>query len=121
MLLVDDEEITKLNCKYRGTDRPTDVLAFYTDEELPNAECGPATGSGWNAECLKGQVLGDVVISVETAMRQAEERSKPLDDEMDLLLVHGILHLLGYTDDTKDSAGKMQKRAAEVIGQEAAR
>jgi probable rRNA maturation factor len=67
------------------------------------------------------EVLGDVVISVDTAEMQAEERSKPLDDEMDLLLCHGILHLLGFTDDTTENAEEMQERAAAIIGEEAAR
>ena len=102
ILLTDDAGITELNRRYLGRDRPTDVLSFYQTED-------------------RGDVLGDVVISVETAKRQADERGKSLDDEMDLLLAHGILHLLGYTDYTEEDARRMQKRAMEVIGPEAAR
>ncbi|MBI2843548.1 MAG: rRNA maturation RNase YbeY [Armatimonadetes bacterium] len=105
ILLTDDAGITELNREYRGQDRPTDVLSFYQAE-----------GQGEHDD-----VLGDVVISVETAQRQSDERGKLLDDEMDLLVTHGILHLLGYTDYTKESARRMQARAAQIIGAEAAR
>lgn len=105
VLLVDDAETTVLNRKYRAKDRPTDVLSFYQAEEPEE----------------RGDILGDVVISVETARRQADERGKSLDDELDLLLAHGILHLLGYTDYTEEDARRMQRRAAEIIGADAAR
>jgi len=110
VLLTDDAHIAELNRHYRGTDRPTDVLAFYTNAGL---DTGSPTG--------ESVVLGDVVISVETAKRQADERGKSLDDELDLLIAHGVLHLLGYTDDTEEAASRMQEEAAEIIGREAAR
>lgn len=105
VLLTDDAGITELNLRYLGKDRPTDVLSFYQADNPEERE----------------DLLGDVVISVETAQRQAKERDKSLDDEMDLLLAHGILHLLGFTDYTEETASKMQEQAAEAIGQEAAR
>jgi probable rRNA maturation factor len=105
ILLVDDAAITELNREYKDRDRPTDVLSFYQAE----------SPGEW------GDVLGDVVISVDTAKRQAEERNKSLDDEMDLLLAHGILHLLGYTDYTEEDARNMHQRAADIIGEEASR
>ncbi|MEN6370772.1 MAG: rRNA maturation RNase YbeY [Armatimonadota bacterium] len=105
ILLIDDEGITSLNREYLGKDRPTDVLSFYQSENPEE----------------RGDVLGDIVISVETAKRQADERKKSLDEELDLLVSHGILHLLGYTDYTEETARRMQERAAEVIGPEAAR
>jgi probable rRNA maturation factor len=103
--MIDDAAITELNREYRGKDRPTDVLSFYQADSPEE----------------RNDVLGDVVISVETAKRQADERGKSLDDELDLLLAHGVLHLLGYTDYTDESARRMQERAAEIIGEEAAR
>ena len=105
VLLTDDTIITELNRKYLDKDRPTDVLSFYQAKEPEE----------------RTDLLGDVVISVETAKHQADERNKSLDDELDLLLAHGLLHLLGYTDYTKESAKRMQERAAEIIGAEAAR
>lgn len=104
VLLLDDPGITELNRQYKDRDRPTDVLSYYQSE-------GPGD---------RGDILGDVVISVDTARSQAEERSKSLDDEMDLLICHGILHLLGFTDYTDEDAKIMQERAAAVIGVEAA-
>ena len=79
--LVDDAEIHRLNASYRGKDRPTDVLAFAQRE-----------GDGVLDETL----LGDVVISLDTAARQAAERGHALEAEVRELLVHGVLHLLGY-------------------------
>jgi len=76
--VVGDAEMQDLNRRYRGRDTPTDVLAFPADPPLP---------------C---PILGDVVISLDTAARQAAERRLSLATEVRTLLVHGVLHLLGY-------------------------
>jgi probable rRNA maturation factor len=80
--LVDDAEMARLNASWRGVQAPTDVLAFSL---LEGAQ------SGW-----RGPLLGDVVIGVETAARQARRARRRLDDELARLLIHGTLHLLGY-------------------------
>ena len=80
--LVGDAEIHALNRDWRGKDRPTDVLAFALRE-------GEDAG-------VHPDVLGDVVISLDTAARQAAARGATLADEVRVLLAHGILHLLGY-------------------------
>ena len=82
ILLVDDAAIAALNHRYRGRPRPTDVLAFSLLE-------------GAHAD-RRGALLGDVVIGIETAARQARARRRTLDDEVARLLVHGALHLVGY-------------------------
>jgi probable rRNA maturation factor len=82
ILLVDDRQIHKLNKKWRSKDRPTDVLAFAQREGQAAAPDDP--------------VLGDIVISIERASAQAAERGHSREKELDLLLVHGLLHLLGY-------------------------
>ena len=82
ILLVDDAAIAALNRRYRGRSRPTDVLAFSLLE-------------GAHAD-RRGALLGDVVIGIETAARQARARRRTLDDEVARLLVHGALHLVGY-------------------------
>lgn len=87
--LVDDACIQELNRDFRGADRPTDVLAFAMRE----GEDLPTVGDV--------ELLGDVVISVETARRQAANRGRPLLDELTMLLGHGLLHLLGYDHATK--------------------
>ena len=80
--LVDDAAIAVLNGRHRGRPRATDVLAFSLLE-------------GAHAE-RRGVLLGDVVIGLETAARQARARRRTLDDEVARLLVHGALHLIGY-------------------------
>jgi rRNA maturation RNase YbeY len=85
--LVGDEEMQALNARYRKKDRPTDVLSFGVEGvQIP---LDPPFSNG---EAL----LGDVVISVDTAARQAEARGVSISDELRLLLAHGVLHLLGY-------------------------
>lgn len=88
ILLCDDETMRGLNREYRGKDRPTDVLAFAIRE-------GEHGG-------LAGELLGDVVISLDTARRQAAESDRPIVAEVTFLLAHGLLHLLGY--DHRDAA-----------------
>lgn len=82
--LVGDREIRTLNREHRGKDKPTDVLSF------PLYEAGEATPD-------RGErLLGDVVISVDTARRQAADYDAPLQNELYRLLIHGILHVLGH-------------------------
>lgn len=89
VLLTDDSEIHRLNREHRQKDKPTDVLAFAMDENVPD----PAG------------ILGDVVISLDTADRQARSRRRPLLEEVRFLLAHGVLHLIGY-----DHAEPIEKR-----------
>lgn len=83
---VDDEEMHAMNAQYRGKNKPTDVLSFAQNEgeNFPTFQENAAT------------VLGDVVISIETAQRQAQERAHSLSYEVAFLAVHGTLHLLGF-------------------------
>ena len=80
VLLTDDAEIHRLNREHRQKNKPTDVLAFAMDESVPD----PAG------------ILGDVVISLDIAERQARSRRRPLLEEVRFLLAHGVLHLIGY-------------------------
>lgn len=96
VLYVNDEAIHELNRTYRGVDRPTDVLSFAMlegDEAFPELE-----------DSL--DMLGDVVVSVDTAKRQAEEYDHSLERELAFLLVHGFLHLNGY--DHEDEAAERE-------------
>jgi len=101
ILLTDDSEIHELNATYRDVDSPTDVLAFAMRE---GADGDP-----------DDEILGDVVISIDTAKRQAEEYNHSIEAELSLLVVHGILHLLGYDHAEKDEASEMQERQKEII------
>ncbi len=97
IVLGDDAFVHQLNLQWRGVDQPTDVLSF-------------AMGEGADAE-LNPDVLGDIVISVDTATRQAAEVGHPLEQELRVLLVHGFLHLLGY--DHLEPADAEEMRGAE--------
>jgi probable rRNA maturation factor len=99
--LVDDDEMRGLNHHYRGRDRPTDVLSFSLVE-------------GEGAE-FRGGLLGDVVIGIETAARQAASRHRALDAEVARLLVHGVLHLLGHDHERDDEAERMQREERRVL------
>lgn len=88
---VSDAEIALLNAQYRHKNRPTDVLSWAQSEgEL----------SGWPVEDGASASLGDIVFSVETAVRQARERLHSIETELLFLAVHGTLHLLGYDHQT---------------------
>jgi probable rRNA maturation factor len=80
LAFVGNRSIRNLNARYRRKAEPTDVLSFPSGDELPSGE----------------KLLGDVVISIEQAAKQASERGKSVEKELEALLVHGILHLLGY-------------------------
>jgi probable rRNA maturation factor len=96
ILLCDDATIHSLNRDHRRKDKPTDVLAFAT------REAGIVPG--------QAHILGDVVISVETAARQAEEQKRTLWDEVTMLLAHGLLHLLGFDHRTRAEERRMTAR-----------
>ncbi len=98
VLLTDDEEIRRLNRSFRGKDSPTDVLSFPMNEMVGGR-----------------RILGDVVISVDTAKRQAEERGESLQLTLCRLLIHGVLHLLGYDHERSPEEEEMFRRMEELI------
>ncbi len=102
VLFLDDKEIRKLNREYRGVDRPTDVLSFALNEgDLPDPY---------------PEALGDIVISVESAARQAEEAGCSFENEITRLLVHGALHLLGYDHERSEKeAAKMRSMERKIL------
>ncbi|MBI5137278.1 MAG: rRNA maturation RNase YbeY [Nitrospirae bacterium] len=107
VLLVNDRAMRRLNRDFRGINRPTDVLSF------PMFEGSPAVVAATVAGVAEAHAeLGDVVISVETAHRQAAALGIPEDGELALLLAHGTLHLLGYDHET-GPAGAARMAAEE--------
>jgi probable rRNA maturation factor len=102
--LVNDASMRELNKSYRGKNRPTDVLAFAMHED---------DGSPLDAAVTRS-MLGDIVISIDTARRQATAQKRSLLDEMTMLLAHGLLHLLGYDHDTKRKEKVMFAKAREL-------
>lgn len=105
--IVDDEEIHELNRQYRGMDKPTDVLSFALDEgeeDEPELIGGP-----------EEHLYGDIIISAETALRQAEEYGHGLEREMTYLAVHGMFHLLGYDHMTEEDKAEMRAKEEEAL------
>jgi rRNA maturation RNase YbeY len=100
LLLVSDRTIRTLNRRWRGRDRPTDVLSFAQQE-----------GAGGAPEGL----LGDVVISVDTAARQAAARRASLGREGERLLIHGVLHLLGYDHERSPAEARRMRRRERAL------
>ena len=94
LVLCDDAFIQSLNAEYRGLDKPTDVLSFAQDDP---------------------HLLGDIVISLPTAARQAQAPGWTLENEVALLGVHGLLHLLGYEDETEAGAWEMQRKTEAAL------
>jgi len=94
LILTTDEEIKKLNKEHRNKDKATDVLSF-------------------PLENIPGMPLGSIVISVDTAKRGAEEFGHSVENEIKLLFIHGLLHLLGY--DHEIDNGEMREKEKEII------
>ena len=94
LILTNDNEIQKLNKEYRQKDKPTDVLSF-------------------PLENIPGLPLGSIVISIDTAKKGAEEFGHSIEDEIKLLFIHGLLHLLGYNHETDN--GEMREKEKEII------
>lgn len=105
---VTDEAIAELNEKYRGKTGPTDVLSF---------ECDGVDDDLSAMTLAEGPIfeLGDVVIAPDVASRQTREFGTTFEEEISLLLVHGLLHLCGYDHVEDDEAEVMEKREAEIL------
>jgi probable rRNA maturation factor len=94
LILTDNKEIQILNKEYRQIDKPTDVLSF-------------------PLENIPGMPLGSIVISIDKAKEGAENFGHSIDEEITLLFIHGLLHLLGYDHET--DSGEMREKEAEII------
>jgi probable rRNA maturation factor len=120
LLFVDEEAMADLNGRFLGKEGPTDVLAFPIDEEPAEGGRSPdsgGTGPGYvAAEPSEAPVLvGDVVICPSIANRNAPEHAGTYEDELALLLVHGILHLTGMDHADEDEASAMERREQELL------
>jgi len=119
VLFVDEKAMSDLNERFLGREGPTDVLAFPMDDELIESGRQPdqgGRGPGSPAEPSDAPILvGDVVICPKVAQRQAREHVVAVDDEIALLVVHGVLHLLGFDHEEEDEAELMEKRERELM------
>jgi probable rRNA maturation factor len=100
IVLTDDAQLHELNREYLGVDAPTDILSF------PASESDPETGTPY---------LGDILISIPRAKQQAEAAGHSVEDEVQLLVVHGTLHLLGHDHAEAGEKARMWKAQAEVM------
>ena len=103
-----DEAIQEVNAQYRGKDVPTDVISFAL-EEMTEGEVAIVAEEGMPT------VLGDILISVETAARQAGEYGHDFKREIGFLALHGFLHLLGYDHTTEEEETEMFGRQKEIL------
>ncbi len=108
LVFTDSETVQKLNRDYRGVDEPTDVLAFYM---LPQH----GADSDFVSPPDDITHLGEVIISYPKAVEQAEEQGHSTEQELTLLIIHGILHLLGYDHEKSEEEAKMRAREKELL------
>jgi probable rRNA maturation factor len=111
LLFVDEDVIADLNRRYMDADGPTDVLAFPIDD-------APRAGHGADGDAPLGPgplLLGDVVVCPTVAQSQAPEHTGTYEDELALLVVHGVLHVLGHDHAEADEAAAMQARERELL------
>ena len=100
IILTNDTRLHELNLNYLGVDAPTDVLSF------PASETDPETGARY---------IGDILISIPRAQTQAEAAGHPLEAEVQLLVVHGVLHLLGHDHAEAQEKARMWKAQADIL------
>ena len=102
LLITDDAQVRELNRTYRGTDKPTNVLSFPMQE-------------GKFSDLASG-LLGDVVISIDTARKEADEAGISLSERISQLLIHGILHLVGYDHErSREDESCMEDKSFELL------
>lgn len=107
VLLTTDKTIQRYNKKYRAKDRPTDILSFPFYADL--------RGQNINAKTVSEKNLGDIIISLEKVIRDAQKMNVPLEVYLRKIVVHGICHLLGYTHDTENNYRQMLKKENDLL------
>jgi len=101
ILLTSDETIRQLNLNFRGQDKPTNVLSF--------------VGETQTVSTVPSFLLGDVVLSFQTIAGEAEQQGKSFDNHVSHLIVHGVLHLLGYDHDSDKIAEEMERAEIKIL------
>jgi probable rRNA maturation factor len=109
LTFVDDQTIQQLNMEYRGIEAPTDVLSF---SQIEVSEDEPEF-----VDLSDVKVLGDIVVSMETALRQSEEYGHSLSREIAFLTLHGLLHLLGYDHQNPEEEELMLDKQEAILNQ----
>ena len=109
LIITGDKEVHKLNRDYRGIDKTTDVISFVLSENAEGSEFVTPPDHIWH--------LGEIVISYPQAASQARENRQTVKAEMAWLMVHGLLHLLGYDHQDDRSDDVMRKREDKILGE----
>jgi probable rRNA maturation factor len=110
LVITSQARIQELNREYRGKDQPTDVLSFSMSEQKDGEEAAAFVGPP------DGLLhLGEVIISYPQALSQAGEHGHSIDKEAAILIIHGILHILGYDHEVSDQAAVMEAREKEIL------
>ncbi len=119
LLFVDEPTISALNERFLGRSGPTDVLAFPIDDDVEPGGRSPDRGTpgpvSTEAEPEPPLLVGDVVICPAVAVRNASDHGVAADDEVALLVVHGVLHLLGMDHEDDGEAERMERRERELL------
>ena len=108
LVITSQERVQQLNKSYRGKDEPTDVLAFYMTSAAGEAFVAPPDGV---------RHLGEVIISYPQAVIQAKEHQHSIKKELTILIIHGVLHLLGYDHEEPELERRMRGREADILSQ----
>ncbi|MBH9974577.1 MULTISPECIES: rRNA maturation RNase YbeY [Bartonella] len=103
LVFTDDKDIRAINGQWRHIDKPTNVLSFPAFPVKPGQQPGP--------------ILGDIVLAFETVEREAREENKSFDDHLGHLIVHGLLHLMGYDHQTDEEAEQMEGLEIKILSQ----
>jgi probable rRNA maturation factor len=107
ILLTDDDHIQELNKEYRNIDKPTNVLSFAAedaDDDFPQTNDGD-----------EPVILGDIIVALETVSKEAEEQNKTISDHFFHMIVHSMLHLLGYDHINDNDADEMENLETEIL------
>jgi probable rRNA maturation factor len=104
VVLLDDDEIQRYNRDIRGKDKPTDVLTFVYLEKSFDKQ-----------NKFKEMILGDILISLDTAKMQSKEKKHTLKKEVLILFTHGLLHTFGYDHNTDEEESEMEKMSEKVL------
>jgi probable rRNA maturation factor len=119
LMFVDESVMAELNKRYMDADGPTDVLAFPIDDPIDGGRWPDSGSTGPDREPLEiaelPMLLGDIVVCPAVAARQAPEHAGSYDDELALLIVHGVLHVLGMDHADPEEAAAMQARERELL------
>lgn len=119
LLITDNEEIHRLNLEHRGIDRPTDVLSFPMTEFETPGDFGIL--EKWGMDCFEPDsgewMLGDIVISADKVLEQAQEYGHSVKREYAFLITHSMLHLMGYDHMTQEEAQEMERLQEEILKQ----